>query len=246
MRLAVALGVIVVIGGASGCKRSELDSFHSNWTKIRVSPLAGSILLRQADTSPCAWSVRVNGGKVAIQRIPVQGDQRRTEIRIHFEAGTLIGEDHGEYGGSLSVLKSTDQTQHKILGKNVLRMFLTPGGVIVITGDLPANEGSIWFYSDAGGRGWSIQKKADLHGYPKAIGKSGDRILFAFGDGVSIMGEFIEHQIADLPLFDVRPNSIAQDGNGNIYVGMNAFVVRLAPDRSGYSQQWFTQGDCLR
>ena len=35
------------------------------------------------------------------------------------------------------------------------------------------------------------------------------------------------------PLLDVHPNSIAQDAKGYIYVGMNAFVVRLIPDVKG-------------
>lgn len=246
MRLVVTLSLIVIIGGTCGCKESELDSFFSNWTKIRVSPLGGSILLRQAKISPCTWGVRAMGGKIAIQPIPIHGYQRQSETRIKLAAGTLIGEDRGEYGGSLSLLENSNQTPQKILEKNVLQMFPASSGVIVITGDLPANEGSIWFYSDEGGHGWSIRKKADLHGYPIAIGRSGDRILFAFGDAVSVMEQFNEHQIADLPLLDVHPNSIAEDGNGNIYVGMDAFVVRLARDRNGYSQEWFTQGDCLR
>jgi hypothetical protein len=34
-------------------------------------------------------------------------------------------------------------------------------------------------------------------------------------------------------LLDVHPNSIAQNAKGDIYVGMNAFVVRLIPDFKG-------------
>jgi hypothetical protein len=116
----------------------------------------------------------------------------------------------------------------------------------VITGDLSSNTGSAWLYSDANGHGWSIQKKADLRGYPRVIGKSGDHLLFAYGDAVSVMETFNERQIAALPMLDVRPNSITQDVKGDIYVGMNAFVVRLVSDRNGYTQQWFTQRECLR
>jgi hypothetical protein len=34
-------------------------------------------------------------------------------------------------------------------------------------------------------------------------------------------------------VLDVHPNSIAQDAKGDIYVGTNAFVVRLIPDFKG-------------
>ena len=167
-------------------------------------------------------------------------------MRTRFAGGTLIGEDRGEWGGSLSVLEGANQTPQEILSKNVLQMSPTHGGVVVITGDLPANEGSIWLYSDSGGHGWSIQKKADLRGYPEAIGGNGDRALLAYGDAVSIMEQFNEQQIAAIPLLEVHPNSIAQDVNGNIYVGTDAFVVRLVSGRDSYSQQWFTQSDCIR
>ena len=59
-------------------------------------------------------------------------------------------------------------------------------------------------------------------------------MLFAYGDAVSIMENFNERQIASLPMMDVRPNSIAQDTRGDIYVGMNAFVVRVVSNRNGY------------
>ncbi len=242
----VALALTLVISGVSGCKRSELDSFHSDWNKLPVSPLAGALLLQQAETSPCAWKVQSDRDRIAVQRGSKRSFQRPKELRVQFAGGTLVGEDRGEWGGSLSVLEGSSQSPREILSKNVLQVFPMRGGIVVITGDLPANEGSIWFYSNAEGHGWSIQKKLDLHGYPKIAGNSGDRILLAYGDSVSILEGFNERQIAVLPLPDLQPNSIAQDAKGNIYLGMNAFVVRLVSDRESYSQQWFTQRGCLR
>jgi len=245
MRTVLAVALTLVVSGACSCKNSELDSFHSNWKKLPISPLADAFLLQQAGTSPCAWSVQASGDRITIQRVSMENLQRSHEIRTEFAGGTLVGEDRGEWGGNLSVLEGSDRTSREILSKNVLQMFPMRGGVAVITGDLPSNVGSAWFFSNTEGHGWSIQKKADLHGYPKVIGRSGDRMLFAYGDAVSIMEDFSERQIAAFPLLDVRPNSIAQDAKGDVYVGMNAFVVRLVSDRLGYSQQWFTQGECL-
>lgn len=143
------------------------------------------------------------------------------------------------------MLENASRTPQKILGENILQMFLIREEVVVITGDLPSNEGSAWLYSSADDHGWSIQKKADLHGFPPVVGRSGERLLLAYGDAISIMEDFHERQIAALPKLEVQPNSIAQDAKGDIYVGMNAFVVRLASDRNSYSQQWFTQKECL-
>lgn len=246
MRVVVAAALTLVVSCACGCKHSELDSFHSNWKKLPLSPLADSSYLRQAEISACVWNVQANGDRINIQRVSMGSLQRPDKLRVQFAGGTLLGEDRGEWGGSLWVLEDSNRTPREILSKNVLQMFPMQDGVEVITGDLASNKGSAWLYSNAEGHGWSIQKKADLRGYPRVIGKSGDRMLFAYGDAVSIMENFNERQIAALPLLDVRPNSIAQDAKGDIYVGMNAFVVRLVSGRNGYTQQWFTQPECLR
>jgi hypothetical protein len=244
--MVVAVALTIAISGACGCKRSELDTFHSKWTKLPLSPLADSVYLQQAESSPCAWSVQASGDRITIGRVSGRSIQPADEVRLQFVGGTLVGENRGEWGGRLSVLEGSNRTRREILTKSVLHMFPTRDGVEVITGDLAANEGSVWLYSKSEGKDWLIQKKSDLHGYPKVAATSGERILLAYGDSVSIMENFNERQLAALPFMGARLNSIAQDAKGDIYVGMNAFVVRLVSDRNGYSQQWFTQRGCLR
>jgi hypothetical protein len=246
MRTIFALALVLVVGGTCGCKRSELDSIRSNWTKLPLSPLVDSYDLQQAATSPCTWYVHAEGDRITIQRISMTSLQRPVESRLQFAGGTLVGENRGEWGGSLLVQEKSNGTPREILSKNVLQMYPMRDGVVVVTGRLDANDGSVWMYSEVAGHGWQISEKAGLHGYPKTIGKNGDRMLFAYGDSVSTMEDFRERQIATLPLLGTYPNSIAQDAKGNIYIGMNGFVVRLLSDRSGYTQQWFTQRECLR
>jgi hypothetical protein len=246
MRATISVALFLVFSWVCGCKRSELDSFRTNWKKLPVSPLAGSFYLQQAETSPCTWHVQATGERIAIQRTSIRNPQRPDEVQVQFSGGTLVGVNRGEWGGSLYVLEDRSRIPQKILGQNILRMFPIQDKVAVITGDLESNKGSAWLYSNEEGHGWSIRKKADLHGFPIAAGISGDRILFAYGDAVSVMENFNERQVAALPLLDIRPNSIAQDAKGDIYLGVNAFVVRLVSDRNGYTQQWFTQRECLR
>ncbi len=246
MRAFVAIALCVLISCAAGCKYSELDSFRSKWEKLPITPLEGSYYLQQAETSSCKWEVRASDDRIAIQRVPMQSAQSPDTLRLEFAGGTLVGENRGEWGGSLLVQEKSNGNSRQILSKNVLQMYPMRDGVVVVTGSLDANDGSVWLYSEAAGHGWQISKKADLHGYPRTIGKNGDRMLFAYGDGVSTMEDFGEKQIATLPLLETYPNSIAQDARGNIYIGMNVFVVRLLSDPNGYTQQWFTQRECLR
>lgn len=243
----IAVGLFLVLWAITACKQSEPSPFGKGWIKLEFSPLPGAQVLEEARTSPCSWSVQADGSKVTVQGLPNGTLQRRLETRIEYAGATLIGEDHGEWGGALLVVDAAGGATRKILDENILQMFALEHGVAVITGYLPANEGSVWFYMKADGSNSSIQKKADLNGFPKVIGRSGNRILIAYGDGVSVIdSDFNNRLIAKLPILYVLPNSIVQDATGNIYVGMNAFVVRLVPAPSGYLQEWFTQRACLQ
>ena len=96
------------------------------------------------------------------------------ETRVEYGGATFTGEDHGEWGGTLSVVDATGGAPKKILlNENILQLFVLEHGVAVITGYLPANEGSIWLYAKVDGGTSAIQKKADLSGCPKVIGRSG-------------------------------------------------------------------------
>ncbi len=246
MRALFAIAICLLISCAAGCKHSELDSFRSTWKKLSANPLEGSYYLQQAKTSSCKWEVKALDDQIAILRVPVRSVQSPDTLQLEFAGGTLVGENRGEWGGSLLVKENGNGNSREILSENVLKMYPMRDGVVVVTGRLDANEGSVWLYSEAAGHSWQINRKAHLHGYPRTIGKKGDRILFAYGDAVSMMEDFRERQIATLPLLETYPNSIAQDANDNIYIGMDGFVVRLLSDRQSYSQQWFTRPECMR
>lgn len=241
---AVALTLLVTT--TTACKRNELDPFGSGWRRLPLAPLAGASYLQDAETSPCVWEVQMQGNKLAIQQLSLKRSSPPPDIRFQITGRMLIGTDGGENGGSLSVIEGANKLPRKILSVNVLQMIPTQGGVAVITGDLQENQGSVWVYSKSAHDGWSVQKRADLHGFPMITGQSGNRILFAYIDGVSVMKDFKESFLATLPLLRLKPNSIAQGSDGNVYLGMRGLVVRLVPDRNGYSQQWFTKPYCLR
>lgn len=228
------------------CKRAGPDSLSHGWKRINAEPLPGAIVLQQAEDSGCIWRVNQRPGDVSISRVSTRIYDHHVELRMETPSGILIGEDRGEWGGSLSLLDAKGAPPKKILDKNVLRILQEKSAFLVITGSLPANEGSVWLYSNVGSRGWLIEKKTDLHGYPNVIQKSNDGILLVDGDGVYLLNDaFKVRQLADLPLMQTHPNSIAEDSSGAIYVGMEAFVVRLVPDHSGYTHEWFAGEGCL-
>jgi hypothetical protein len=216
------------------------------WQRIGVEPLAGSIFLQQGEESDCIWQVNQAAQKVTVSRVSTAVYDRADNERIQTAGGVLVGEDHGEWGGSLSLLETNGGPPRLILDKNVVQMLQMKSGILVVTGDLPANEGSIWLYSITNGREWSIEKRAELSGYPRVIGRSNSGILLVNADGVFLVDDSLKVQkLAELPLFDVRPTSVAEDADGTIYIGMKAFVVRLVPNRTGYTHEWFAGAGCL-
>lgn len=245
VRWRTSVGLILAVWCTTGCKRS-VPCPNRGWEKLRVSPVAGAEVLKKAAVSPCTWRVEPDGINVTVHGISGRKYERPHDLRLQSAGGMLIGEDRGEWVGSLSVVDASGGKPRTILHKNVLKMYSSRNGAVVIAGDLPANEGSIWLFAKAAGRDWSIEKKTDLSGYPRAIGQSGDDILLAYGDGVSVVDSgFKEHRIANLPLLEISPNSIARVEKSDIYVGTNAFVVRLALGTNGYSQEWLTEQVCL-
>ena len=115
-----------------------------------------------------------------------------------------------------------------LLKMNVLTLFPSKAGEIVITGDLPMNQGSIWLVPNGMAQAGQIEKKIELSGYTHLAAKNGDDILLVYREGVSIVDSgYKERRIANLPLLDIYPNSIARVGSSDIYIGMKAFVVRL-------------------
>lgn len=239
------LVLLFILTGLTSCRCAQ-DPLAHGWTRVNAEPLAGAILLQQGEQSGCIWRVNQEAQKVTVSRVSNTIYEHASELRMQTATGILVGENHGEWGGSLQLLDAKGDPPKQILDKNVLQMFQVQSAVLVITGNLPANEGSLWLYSNMHGQGWAIEKKADLKVYPRAIGKSNGGILLVSSDGVYLVNDgFKILQLAALPLLDIGPNSVAEDTRGAIYIGMKAFVIRLVPNQTGYAHEWFTEPGCL-
>lgn len=245
-RIGAALGLLLISTALPSCRRAGPDPLAHGWKRIRVEPLAGSIILQQGEESGCIWRVNQEAKKVTVSRATSASYKHSLEVRIQTVDGTLVGEDRGEWGGSLTLLDAKGEPPREILDKNVLQMLQVPSGILVITGNLPENEGSVWLYSNRNGQGWTIEQKAELTRYPRVIGRSKEGILLVNGDSVDLVDDvFRVRRVAVLPLLQVQPNSVVEDGSGAIYIGMQAFVIRLVPSHLGYTHEWFAGSGCL-
>jgi hypothetical protein len=246
----VALRSILLACVASCCVagcRSDDPLFH--WEVIPEEPLQNAIILQQAEESHCVWSVVQDAatGRIAIHQ-SVPGEPKERRVHLQTGAGVLVGTDNGEWGGGLSLVDANGVETKRVLDKNVIQLLPSKSGVFIFTGllHLGRDEGAAWLYSKGSDGIWLIKKIADLDGKPNAASTVNGGALAVGGHGVYVLDQSLNLTEIVLPFAQTRPNSISEDASGRIYVGMNAFVVRLTPTKTGYSHEWFTKSGCLR
>jgi ligand-binding sensor domain-containing protein len=236
-----------VLCGIGGCKRISDDPL-AHWKAIQGEPAEDSTILQQAEESHCIWSVAQDAGtrRIAIQQT-VGGEPKERRVRLQTEAGVLVGTDDGEWGGTLSLTDANGIERKRLLDKNVIQLFPWKSGVLVFTGllHLGTDEGAVWLYSKGSDGSSSIKKIADLNGKPNAASSSNGGALAVGGHGVYRLDQSFKLTEIPLPFAQTHPNSISEDAQGRIYIGMNAFVVRLVPAKTGYKREWFTRPGCL-
>lgn len=242
----IIFAFLLLLTGGTACKRAEFEPLQQGWTKLGNEPLAGAPLLRQAEESPCVWQINRQAGRVIASRQRILKPTAQ-EIRVQTPNGTLIGSNHGEWGGALTISKGKEVPPEKIIDGDVLRIFPAPEGFLIITGSLSSNEGALWLYSKSINREWIIEKKADLHGYPLATYETTNGIWLATGNSIYLLDQkFAIQNHNDMPWLELHPRSIAEDDSGAVYIGMQAFVVRLTRTVNGYRHEWFVGDGCLR
>jgi len=228
---------------------------NRGWTKLGYAPLAGAEILEEAMESKCRWRVDKDSTNksVRISGVSQLGSDYTTEVRLQTDAGTLVGTNGGEWGGGLVLVDSHGSTAKHVLEKNfhnnVLQLLNVKSGVLAVTGlaHLDLDEGVLWLYEKDSTGNWFIRKLANLDEKPFFVSNSGKEILVVDSRGISRLDQTLNaRRIASLPLYGVRPTSVAEDAQGRIYLGMNAFVVRLSPSNSGFVQEWYTKPGCLR
>ena len=232
------------------CKNLSDDPMAHNWQAMAGEPAANSPILQQAAESQCAWVVSrdAKDAHIKIEGAASLTHQQGREIRLQVETGILVGTNNGEYSGSLSLTDPTGTFTKRILAENVIRLLPVKSGVLVFTGllHLDADKGSVWLYSRTSNNDWSIKKLFELDGYPRAVYSGDEDVLAVTGHSVFRVDQSLNlTKVASLPFAQTLPNSLAEDARGRVYIGMNAFVLRLVPTTTGYTHEWFTKSGCL-
>ena len=163
--------------------------------------------------------------------------------------GWFVGFNYGEFGGSLWWFSADGNTAKKISNDNVVDIVKTKSGILVIAGlcHLDCRNGKI-FRLDQVMDGWERHLILDMKSAPAAHSKvDDDTYLVASHKNVyRIHGSGRYETLMSGKSELTQPRAIVQLNSGEIVLGMDHYVMVLAPEGSGYKEYWFSPKDCPR
>lgn len=144
--------------------------------------------------------------------------------------GTLIGENHGEWGGLLS-FQPTDTTQKAIDIKkgNIKFIFNFKNKIYFIEGlaHLGTSEGAL-YELDTKNDSFTLKKILDFEDAPEAFAVYQDRFLIAAHSNFYVVKDLKKELIFKDTFWDnLYPNSIAVFDDKNVILGIRSGIVKL-------------------
>src|SRR5580704_7859879 len=210
-----------------------------------------------------SWVARTDGGRIKLVRLeaesgkqlPIPSQLKLTKKMIGRRSiqatasGWLIGFDAGEFGGGLWWFSRDGSQNIKLLSDNVHAIYQIKSSILILTGlsHLGLNFGRIYKFDDTVDKP-TVTSVVILGGSPEAstLGSGDDNMIIATPDRVLRVdadGKVNEMYKSGEHL--TYPTSVAVDTNGNIYVAMRFFVLRLIPQQgSRYNAEWLMPGQC--
>ena len=215
-----------------------------------------------------SWEVAMVGGHVRISEraltsrrrdhLPVPFDEsdmpavpqpRRYVLRV--ESGWLVALSAGEFGGSVWWVDERGAERRQLLRGNVEALESVGGRRLAVVGLAHAgtDSGEIWELIEGADGEWRARWVGDLGSAPQAIAGAPDGTVLVLTNRAGlrrVQGTDRPERIAEVTYAGLQPRSMAISESGEIYIGMNRFVVRLTPTQGSYQEAWFVPEGCQR
>lgn len=208
-----------------------------------------------------SWVVSNDGGSIALRRFdPRREKQEPIPPKVSLSkkmigrrtfkptsSGWLAGFDAGEFGGGLWWFSRDGSKTIELLSENVHAIYQINSTILILTGlnHLGLDYGHLYRFSDISDN-VNVMSVAYLYGSPEASTvEAGGNIIIATPNRVLQVGP--EGKVDELFKSGEHltyPTSVGVDTNGNIYVAMRFFVLRLIPQGSGYNAEWLMPEQC--
>lgn len=161
--------------------------------------------------------------------------------------GWLVGFDAGEFGGGLWWFSRDGSKTIGLLSDNVHAIYKTPAGILVLVGlnHMGLNYGHLYKFTDSP-ENPAARSVAKLDGSPEAsvVQADGNIIVATNHSVLRVDSDGQVHKIYKSEEYLTYPTSVAIDRNGDIYVAMRFFVLRLIPHGGGYEPEWLMPEQC--
>jgi hypothetical protein len=161
--------------------------------------------------------------------------------------GWLIGFDAGEFGGGLWWFNNDGTVMRKLLPLNVHSILETPGGTFVLAGlaHLSLDNGEIDQFIETEDQ-VTLKYVANLGGSPEAstADPDGQIVVATMRSVLRVDYAGKVHKLYNSGEDLTYPTSVVADRNGDIFVAMRFFLLRLVPDGSEYRPQWLMPKKC--
>ncbi len=208
-----------------------------------------------------SWVVSESHGPLAVTELDVEQEEevavppylklskemkgRKSLLRT--ANGWLIGFDDGEFGGGLWWFNEDGSDSTKLLSDNVHAIYETRNGTFVLAGlaHMGHDAGEVDQFIETPEK-VTLRWVASLGGSPEAstVDPDGDIVVASPRGVVRVDYSGKVHLLYGSGEGLTYPTSVVADQNGDIFVGMRFFVLRLRPVDSLYRPQWLMRTNC--
>ncbi|MCU0280082.1 MAG: hypothetical protein MUE31_14485 [Candidatus Nanopelagicales bacterium] len=215
---------------------------------------------RCSNDAKTAWRVGLTGARVVIA-LAVSGgttepppahpewvERLNARRALKLAGGWLLAIDRGEFGGGgLWWASAEDDQKRRVLPFNISELRLSTGGdALAFAGTAHFDVDAGWVYQlNVNGRQVDVRLLGSLDGRACVADRDDTGFLAVTNHGVwSVRADAEPRRLAAVDLMWLLPNSIARAPDGAIYVGMNAFVLRLRASGDLYEPEWLLPVAC--
>jgi hypothetical protein len=240
------------------------SSLPQGWTKTTFPASTSGVNkdLLCANSSNDEWQVGIESGKLRVSRWPHHKDpalprhfalknvMRGRAVVAKAGDGWLVGYDAGEFGGGLWWVGEDGRKSTRLLGDDVHAIVPRAQELLVFTGlaHMTMDEGNVYSYRPAVRATGSLARLVDLGSSPAdALAGSNGTVFVAAHTRVVALDSSNQLRVLfqNEEMGILYPNSIAEDPDGNLFVGMRFYVLRLERTATGqYIADWYAHGRC--
>jgi hypothetical protein len=163
-----------------------------------------------------------------------------------FENGWLIGSDAGEWSGKLLWFNQDGTKRIEILNDNIRGIAKVGNEILILSGmaHLGTDKGKIYKLT----KDFKANLLTDLQTQPQSfVIENNDSMIVTLKDKiirVNGLGEVTKMIEVDFQY--LYPNSSVINADGEIYIGMRMFVVKIKSAENGFVQEWLLPTNCQK